>query len=116
VAWVLAMPIKIMRGGNKAAGLASQAVAAAVTLTLVLWTDVAPAKRYGDGEGLKSAVYHHLSALTILAMAAGTALNGCARRFQPWNRSISTEIYLCHTCSRHEIDIEGGNAAAWAGC
>jgi hypothetical protein len=28
--------------------------------------------------------------------------------FPSWNRSILTEIYLCHACSHHEI--EDGNA------
>ena len=37
---------------------------------------------------------------------------GVSRAFPSWNRSILTEIYLCHTCSYHEI--EDGNGA-WAG-
>jgi hypothetical protein len=31
-----------------------------------------------------------------------------SRVFPSWNRSILTEIYLCHACSDHEI--EDGNA------
>jgi hypothetical protein len=34
-----------------------------------------------------------------------------SRAFPPWNRSILTEMYLCHACSCHEI--EDGNA--WTG-
>jgi hypothetical protein len=37
---------------------------------------------------------------------------GCAAAFPSWNRSILTEIYLCHACSCHEI--LSGNAAAGA--
>jgi hypothetical protein len=33
-----------------------------------------------------------------------------SRAFPSWNRSILTEIYLCHACSYHEI--EGGNTRA----
>eukprot|EP01047_Picozoa_sp_COSAG01_P071222 COSAG01_NODE_10998_length_2030_cov_2.434490_1_plen_49_part_10 len=32
-----------------------------------------------------------------------------SRPFASWNRSILTEIYLCHACSYHEI--EDGNGA-----
>jgi hypothetical protein len=31
-----------------------------------------------------------------------------SRPFPSWNRSILTEIYLCHACSHPEV--EGGNA------
>eukprot|EP01047_Picozoa_sp_COSAG01_P077177 COSAG01_NODE_13806_length_1532_cov_5.242149_1_plen_365_part_00 len=39
--------------------------------------------------------------------------------FPSWNRSILTEIYLCHTCSYHEIEDGNGRAGraacrAWA--
>jgi hypothetical protein len=36
-----------------------------------------------------------------------------SRAFSSWNRSISTEIYLCHACSDHEI--EDGNGRAGVG-
>jgi hypothetical protein len=32
-----------------------------------------------------------------------------------WNRSILTEIYLCHTCSYHEIDDGNGAGAGQLG-
>jgi hypothetical protein len=35
-----------------------------------------------------------------------------SRAFPSWNRSILTEIYLCHACSYHEI--EDGNAPGQA--
>jgi|EP01047_Picozoa_sp_COSAG01_P021296 hypothetical protein len=31
-----------------------------------------------------------------------------SRAFPSWNRSVLTDIYLCHSCSYHEI--EAGNA------
>eukprot|EP01047_Picozoa_sp_COSAG01_P064904 COSAG01_NODE_8668_length_2703_cov_4.591398_4_plen_143_part_00 len=40
-------------------------------------------------------------------------LRRCARRFHPL-LSILTEIYLCHTCSCHEIISTGGNACTGA--
>jgi hypothetical protein len=36
-----------------------------------------------------------------------------SRAFSSWNRSILTEIYLCHACAYHEI--EDGNARAGGG-
>eukprot|EP01047_Picozoa_sp_COSAG01_P027591 COSAG01_NODE_1825_length_9137_cov_246.763886_9_plen_223_part_00 len=44
---------------------------------------------------------------TRVAMAhcqlAFNRLNKVSRPFPSWNRSISTEIYLCHACSCHEM-------------
>jgi hypothetical protein len=34
----------------------------------------------------------------------------CAAAFPSCARSVLAEIYLCHACSCHEINIEGGNA------
>eukprot|EP01047_Picozoa_sp_COSAG01_P065464 COSAG01_NODE_8849_length_2638_cov_1.501772_1_plen_78_part_10 len=36
-----------------------------------------------------------------------------SRAFPSWKRSILAEIYLCHACSYHEIEV--GNARAGAG-
>jgi hypothetical protein len=37
---------------------------------------------------------------------------GVSRAFPAWNRSILTEIYLCHACSCHDRNIEVGNGRA----
>eukprot|EP01047_Picozoa_sp_COSAG01_P054204 COSAG01_NODE_5894_length_3965_cov_2.764615_6_plen_122_part_00 len=34
--------------------------------------------------------------------------NGRERAFPSWNRSMLTEIYLCHACSYHEIEDGSG--------
>jgi hypothetical protein len=39
--------------------------------------------------------------------------NGASAPFPSWNRSILTEIYLCHACYYHEI--EDGNGAPGGG-
>eukprot|EP01047_Picozoa_sp_COSAG01_P071459 COSAG01_NODE_11096_length_2009_cov_4.966492_1_plen_130_part_00 len=41
----------------------------------------------------------------VMADTLGRVLAHCAvsRAFPSWNRSVLTEIYLCHACSRHEI-------------
>jgi hypothetical protein len=31
-------------------------------------------------------------------------VSGVSRAFPSWNRPISTEIYLCHACSDHELE------------
>ena len=36
-------------------------------------------------------------------MAQAVAQAGVSAPFSSWNRSILTEIYLCHACSRHEL-------------
>jgi hypothetical protein len=37
-----------------------------------------------------------------------------SRPFPSWNRSILTEIYLCHACSCHEIEDGNGRAGLWS--
>eukprot|EP01049_Picozoa_sp_SAG25_P009583 SAG25_NODE_962_length_4542_cov_45.139545_3_plen_123_part_00 len=37
---------------------------------------------------------------------------GLSRPFPSWNRSILTEIYICHACSYHEINDGNGRAGA----
>ena len=40
---------------------------------------------------------------------------GCVSRpFPSWNRSILTDIYLCHACSYHEIEDGNGAPGGWA--
>jgi hypothetical protein len=43
------------------------------------------------------------SALAGIPLAAVTAIYVVSRPFPSWNRSILTEIYLCHACSGQEI-------------
>jgi hypothetical protein len=37
-----------------------------------------------------------------------------SRAFPSWNRSILTEIYLCHVCSYHEVEDRNGRAGTTA--
>jgi hypothetical protein len=37
----------------------------------------------------------------VLGAADGGAVSGA---FPSWKRSMSTEIYLCHACSCHEVE------------
>jgi hypothetical protein len=52
-------------------------------------------------------VLRYLPAAVANALPAsrgGVSASRVSRAFQSWNRSILTEIYLCHACSCHEIE------------
>jgi hypothetical protein len=51
--------------------------------------------------------------ICLCARRAEAAAEEASAPFPSWNRSILTEIYLCHACSGHES--EGGNGAPGAG-
>jgi hypothetical protein len=50
-----------------------------------------------------------------LTVAAQAAQDSVSQAFPSWNRSILAEIYLCHTCSCHEIEDANGRAGGGRG-
>jgi hypothetical protein len=66
----------------------------------------------GNGAGGSRQVQHWVEEAERLdeleAERGLTGVEAVSRPFPSWNRSISTEIYLCHACSDHES--KDGNA------
>jgi hypothetical protein len=90
-------------------GVASEALAASVMERLLRGGE-----GEGKGEGSQGAASAAASASAVAAAAAAAAVlraGTVSPAFPSWNRSILTEIYLCHACSYQSI--EDGNA--WAG-
>eukprot|EP01047_Picozoa_sp_COSAG01_P021951 COSAG01_NODE_1289_length_10885_cov_3.769331_16_plen_255_part_00 len=88
-------------------GVAPEALAASVMERLLRGGD-------GEGGGSQGAASAAASASAVAAAAAAAAVlraGTVSWVFPSWNRSILTEIYICHACSYQKI--EDGNA--WAG-
>eukprot|EP01047_Picozoa_sp_COSAG01_P046042 COSAG01_NODE_4291_length_5167_cov_3.885556_2_plen_188_part_00 len=67
------------------------------------------------GSDDKQIHHHDIKSGSLIASLGGHSswvLGVVSRAFPSWNRSILTEIYLCHACSYHEIG--DGNARTGA--
>jgi hypothetical protein len=58
-------------------------------------------------DGLPSSSFGR-SPISLIPTRSSTLTPMVSRPFSSWNRSILTEIYICHTCSYHEIEDGNG--------
>eukprot|EP01047_Picozoa_sp_COSAG01_P024456 COSAG01_NODE_1511_length_10068_cov_7.643731_14_plen_251_part_00 len=58
-------------------------------------------------DGLPSSSFGR-SPISLIPTRSSTLTPMVSRPFPSWNRSILTEIYLCHTCSYHKIEDGNG--------
>jgi hypothetical protein len=68
-----------------------------------------------DSYGLGAVVALQAALSLVAALITATCIP-VSGPFPSWNRSILTEIYLCHACSCHEIEDGNGPDRTTASC